>query len=99
MTRFATQLTLYRERAGISMSELAHRAGISTSTVSRLESGKRAPTPELITFLAEGLGLNNHEWARLSLAAGLLPAWFAEHGTEVIDDLVAAMAVAWERVA
>ena len=42
-----------RERRGVTLTALAARTGISKSTLSRLESGQRKPTLELLLPLAE----------------------------------------------
>lgn len=47
----AATLRLLRQRAGLSGIEAARRAGLSQSTVSRLETGRRAPTVKEITVL------------------------------------------------
>ena len=53
-----TRVALGRARAatGMSLSELASRTGISTSTLSRLESGDRRVTIDALERIAEALG-------------------------------------------
>lgn len=52
----------YRKRAGLSMAQLS--AGISSkSMLSMIESGKRAPSPELLTKYAQRLGTTAEELA------------------------------------
>jgi transcriptional regulator with XRE-family HTH domain len=46
-----------RERAAISLSELARRAGISKSTLSQLETGSGNPSVETLWALAVALGV------------------------------------------
>lgn len=46
-----------RERAGISLTELARRAGIAKSTLSQLESGSANPSVETLWSLAVALGV------------------------------------------
>ncbi|ANS79247.1 putative DNA-binding protein [Serinicoccus hydrothermalis] len=46
-----------RERAGLSLSELARRAGLSKSTLSQLESGRGNPGVETVWSLATVLGV------------------------------------------
>lgn len=53
VTRLATTLAQLRKRAGLSGIEAAHRAGLSQTTISRLEAGKRAPTEEQIRTLCK----------------------------------------------
>jgi transcriptional regulator with XRE-family HTH domain len=45
-----------RMRAGISQRALAARAGVSASTVARIERGRMEPTFELLTRLIEACG-------------------------------------------
>lgn len=42
-----------RESAGLSVSELARRSGLTRGTIQNLESGRTAPTPETFRRLAE----------------------------------------------
>lgn len=53
---FPASLRRLREAAGISMYELARRAGISPDMVSRMERGQRGPTLETARKLARALG-------------------------------------------
>jgi transcriptional regulator with XRE-family HTH domain len=46
------RLRALRQRAGITLAQLAESTGISVSTLSRLESGSRRPTLELLLPLA-----------------------------------------------
>ncbi|MBA8823479.1 transcriptional regulator with XRE-family HTH domain [Saccharopolyspora lacisalsi] len=46
-----------RDRAGISLSELAKRAGVAKSTLSQLESGSGNPSVETLWALAVALGI------------------------------------------
>src|SRR6201999_1742649 len=46
-----------RERAGISLSELAKRAGLAKSTLSQLESGTGNPSVETLWSLGVALGV------------------------------------------
>jgi len=54
---FAQVLQSRRRKAGLSQEELAHRAGLSTSYVSLLESRKRQPTLSVMSTLARELDL------------------------------------------
>src|SRR5690349_14308122 len=49
-------LTLARESRGLTMSELADRSGVAVSTVSKIESGQREPSPEMVVSLSGALG-------------------------------------------
>lgn len=53
----ATSIRRERERAGISASELARRAGIAKSTLSQLEAGTGNPSIETLWALATALGV------------------------------------------
>ncbi|GAA4660451.1 XRE family transcriptional regulator [Kineococcus glutinatus] len=46
------RLRALRRRRGVTLAELSRSTGISTSTLSRLESGQRRPTLELVLLLA-----------------------------------------------
>lgn len=46
-----------RERRGLSQTDLEQIAGISNMQISRYESGKSEPTPEVIVKLANGLNV------------------------------------------
>lgn len=60
---FAKVLQTRRRKAGLSQEELAHRAGLSTSYVSLLESRKRQPTLSVMSVLARELELSFAELA------------------------------------
>ena len=49
-----------RQRRGITLADLAAETGISVSTLSRLESGQRRPTLELLLPLARAHGEHVH---------------------------------------
>jgi transcriptional regulator with XRE-family HTH domain len=53
----AASLRRERARAGLSLTELARRAGIAKSTLSQLESGTGNPSVETLWALAAGLGV------------------------------------------
>lgn len=56
-TRIARTLRREREATGLSVSELARRAGISKATVSQLESGAGNPSVETLWALGVALGV------------------------------------------
>lgn len=56
-TRIARALRREREVAGISVSELARRAGVSKATVSQLETGAGNPSVETLWALGDALGV------------------------------------------
>ncbi len=78
VTFFGQLLKRYREAARLSQSRLAQRAGFDHSYVSRLESGRRAPTREAILRLADALELSPADRDSLLAAAGFMPEQ-AEH--------------------
>jgi transcriptional regulator with XRE-family HTH domain len=53
---FPARLRELRERQGLSREELAHKAGTSEHSVTKLEIGSRAPSLELASRLAAALG-------------------------------------------
>ena len=55
------RLKTLRQRRGITLNELADETGISISTLSRLESGGRRPTLELLLPLARAHGVTLDE--------------------------------------
>ncbi|MFM9105861.1 MAG: ATP-binding protein [Chloroflexota bacterium] len=62
--RFGELLRRWRVRAGLSQEDLAERSGVSLSTVSGLERGRRrAPQPGSAKLLADALGLSGEERA------------------------------------
>jgi predicted ATPase/DNA-binding XRE family transcriptional regulator len=71
----AELLHRFRSAAALSQEALAERAGLSTRTVSDVETGF-AKSPRLVTImlLAEGLGLDDGDRARLQEAARKAPS-------------------------
>ena len=55
--RFAARLKMLRERAGMSVEELAEQSGIHVQNLYRWEQGKSAPAIERFPELAESLGI------------------------------------------
>ena len=47
-----------REAAGMSMNAVAQRAGVSHSTISRIECDQRNPSVELVVRIAEAIGVS-----------------------------------------
>ena len=60
--RFVGLLRDYMRREGLKQYQLAERAGIGESTLSRILAGKQIPETDTINRLADVLGLN---WAAL----------------------------------
>jgi transcriptional regulator with XRE-family HTH domain len=77
-TPFGAELARLRGIQGVSQSKLAGRAGCDHSTISRLESGARDPTREMVDDLAAALGCTSRQHATLQLAAGFVPADLVE---------------------
>ncbi len=62
-----------RQEKGLSLSELAHKTGISVSYLNEIEKGKKYPQSEKIVTLAEALGVNYDWLVSLKLNKKLLP--------------------------
>ena len=73
---FGELLVRLRAARGWSQGKLAQQAGIDASTVSRLESGARAPERETVSRLADALVLPIIDRDRLLSAAGFRSAAF-----------------------
>ena len=54
--RFAVRLRSLREKAGLSVDELAEKSGIPKNTLFNWEGAKRSPSIEQLPQLAESLG-------------------------------------------
>ena len=65
-----------RTERGIAQRALATAAGVDASTISRVENGERGPGQDLVERIADALGSDAAERARLLRAAGFLPAAF-----------------------
>ena len=50
-------LRAWRDRRGLSLHELADRAGVSYVTIARIESGRMSPTVTTLEKLAQALGI------------------------------------------
>lgn len=70
MSAFSGFMIGQRSARRISVSELAERANVSVSAISRLESGDLEPSKDLALRLAKALETNEDDWL---LAAGFLP--------------------------
>ena len=55
--QIAPRLRRARDNKGVSLADLARSTGISTSTLSRLESGQRKPSLELLLPITAALGV------------------------------------------
>jgi transcriptional regulator with XRE-family HTH domain len=67
---FGRLLTSFREAKGYTKAQLAGYAGLDPSSISRLESGERAPEPRTVDLVATGLALTPVERERLLATAG-----------------------------
>ncbi|MFF9481936.1 helix-turn-helix domain-containing protein [Streptomyces sp. NPDC014733] len=87
-----TLLRTWRERRRFSQQELSNRSRVSTRHLSRVETGKAHPTPEMLMRLSDNLDVPLRERNRLLLAAGYAPryqdrAWDDASITVVMDGL------------
>lgn len=79
---FGCLLRAYREKAGLSQSALARRAGLDPSFVNRLESGQRSAERSVAEKLIAALELPPADTDRLLAAGGHLPALFTRIGLQ-----------------
>lgn len=82
VVNFGMVLRGFRERAGLSQSALARRAGLDPSFVNRLESGQRGADRAVAEGLARALDLNPTEMDQLLAAGGHLPLLLARLGPQ-----------------
>ncbi|HLA64234.1 MAG TPA: helix-turn-helix transcriptional regulator [Rhodothermales bacterium] len=62
MDRFGEKLRALRNRGGLTLADLASRLGYHThSYLSEVESGKKAPTTELVVKVAREFGVTTDE--------------------------------------
>jgi transcriptional regulator with XRE-family HTH domain len=74
MEDFSTLLERFRNRVGLSQSELARVAGVSASYINRVEKGERQPPSRSIVLrIAEALALDSAATDTLLLAGGYAP--------------------------
>jgi transcriptional regulator with XRE-family HTH domain len=80
MSTFGMLLKMYRERAGLSQADLAAQAGLSASTISRVEKGERGPLSrrKQVLAAAKALHLDQSETDTLLSAADLAPSMAPE---------------------
>ncbi len=71
-------LRAWRERRRFSQQELSNRSRVSTRHLSRVETGKAHPTPEMVLHLSGYLDVPLRDRNRLLLAAGYAPR-FRDH--------------------
>lgn len=86
---FGEVLRGIRERHELMPSQVADRAGLDRSHISRLEAGKRRPERVTVGLLADGLGADPMERRRLYHAAGFVADGADDH--PAVDALAALM--------
>jgi DNA-binding XRE family transcriptional regulator len=67
---FGTMLRRYREREGMSQSELARWSCCNVSYISRMETGTRVPSRETVPKLVWAMTLSDDDADRLHMSAG-----------------------------
>ena len=90
MSSFAIMLKMYRERAGLAQSELAAKAGLSASTISRVEGGERsAPRKrKQVLALARTMNLSQEETDAFLSVAGFAPSTAPELALHPRDEVL-----------
>jgi transcriptional regulator with XRE-family HTH domain len=72
---FGARLRWWRQRRGLSQLDFAGAAGTSQRHLSFLESGRTAPSQEMVLRLAAALDVPLRQQNALLLAAGFAPVW------------------------
>jgi transcriptional regulator with XRE-family HTH domain len=72
-------LRTWRERRRFSQQELSNRSRVSTRHLSRVETGKAHPTPEMLMHLSDNLDVPLRDRNRILLAAGYAPRYRDRH--------------------
>jgi hypothetical protein len=70
---FGMKLRQFRENAGLSLTDLSARTGLSTSYLTEIEHGKKYPKAEKIARMAEVLGRNYDDLVSIRLNEELSP--------------------------
>src|SRR4051794_2733726 len=70
---FGMKLRQFRESAGLSLTDLGGRTGLSTSYLTEIEHGKKYPKAEKIARMAEVLGRNYVDRVSIRLNEDLSP--------------------------
>src|SRR5215216_5073560 len=70
---FGMKLRQFRESAGLSLTDLSGRTGLSTSYLTEIEHGKKYPKAEKIARMAEVLGRNYDDLVSIRLNEELSP--------------------------
>lgn len=83
------RITQFRQQAGLSLSELARRAGLGKGTLSELEAGRRNPTLETLYALTAPLGVGLASLIDLGVpASGARGAVSGDGVTAVLLDVI-----------
>ena len=56
IARISERIRRWREEAGLTLSELAKRSGLATSTVQKVETGQMTPSVAVLLKVSHGLG-------------------------------------------
>jgi len=62
--RLGHRIARQRRAAGLTQAELAEKVGVQPETISRLETGKRRVSLEILALISESLSLELHELFR-----------------------------------
>lgn len=73
------RLRAVRERRGVTLADVSRATGISPSTLSRIETGRRKPTLEVVLQLAKEYGISLDELVGTAPAAAAEPRSTAPH--------------------
>ncbi|MGW1427479.1 helix-turn-helix domain-containing protein [Streptomyces sp. NPDC002431] len=73
MAEMGPRLREVRERRGVTLADVGRATGISPSTLSRIETGRRKPTLEVVLLLAEEYGVALDELAGTAPAPAPVP--------------------------
>jgi transcriptional regulator with XRE-family HTH domain len=85
--RFATRLRELRQARGMTQDDLANKASVTTSYLSRLESGKVAPGIDMVERIASALGTTVAELLPEGTAPDPLPI-LREQAKRLLETLV-----------
>ncbi|MEU5279398.1 XRE family transcriptional regulator [Streptomyces asoensis] len=80
LTAMGPRLRVVRERRGVTLAAVSGATGISPSTLSRIETGRRKPTLEVVLHLAKEYGVTLDELVGTAPAPEAEPRGAARHG-------------------
>ncbi|MEV7602647.1 XRE family transcriptional regulator [Kitasatospora sp. NPDC089797] len=81
LAEMGPRLRIARERRGVTLADVSRATGISSSTLSRIETGRRKPTLEVVLHLAGEYGVGLDELAGTAPAPAARPRSAAPHGS------------------